>query len=126
MAKALTLEILHRLIGFDTTSCNSNLELMAYVQDYLQQHGVASELVYDEAESKANLYATIGPKDKSGVMLSGHTDTVPVTGQNWTKQPYGHWAWGGQNPNQKKDRVSFTRDQGQRFFASRRAFHSRP
>ncbi|MGB1238263.1 MAG: acetylornithine deacetylase [Pseudomonadales bacterium] len=88
MAKPLTLEILTRLIAFDTTSCNSNLKLMAYVQGYLDSHGVASELVYDEAGGKANLYATIGPADKAGVMLSGHTDTVPVTGQNWHFDPY--------------------------------------
>ncbi|WP_370277536.1 acetylornithine deacetylase [Pontibacterium sp.] len=88
MAQSLTIEILEKLISFDTTSCNSNLELMAYVQQYLEVHGVNSTLVYDEQDSKANLYATIGPQNKSGVMLSGHTDTVPVTGQNWTKEPY--------------------------------------
>ena len=88
MAHASTIEILRKLISFDTTSANSNLELLAYVQDYLNQHGVDSTLVYNEEESKANLYATIGPQDKPGVMLSGHTDTVPVTGQNWTFEPY--------------------------------------
>ena len=99
MAQANTLEILRRLIAFDTTSANSNLELMAYVQDYLQQQGVKSQLVYNAEESKANLYATITGKqtsegraedleNKGGVMLSGHTDTVPVTGQNWTKPAY--------------------------------------
>ncbi|NVK42193.1 MAG: acetylornithine deacetylase [Oceanospirillaceae bacterium] len=85
MATALSVEILQTLIGFDTTSANSNLELMAWVRDYLAGHGVESELVYDEAGSKANLYATIGPADRPGVMLSGHTDTVPVTGQAWTR-----------------------------------------
>jgi len=88
MAQPLTLEILDRLIGFDTTSCNSNLGLMAYVRSYLEGYGIASTLVYDDDEKKANLYATIGPQDKAGVMLSGHTDTVPAAGQNWTKQPY--------------------------------------
>lgn len=88
MAQPLTLEILADLIGFDTTSCNSNLALMAYVQRFLEQQGVNSELVYDGQESKANLYATIGPANKAGVMLSGHTDTVPVTGQNWITEPY--------------------------------------
>ena len=88
MAQSLTLEILDRLIGFDTTSCNSNLALMDYVRAYLKNHGVASQLIYDKEEKKANLYATIGPQDKAGVMLSGHTDTVPVAGQNWTKPPY--------------------------------------
>ena len=88
MAQPLTLELLQQLIGFDTTSCNSNLELMAYIQRYLKGHGVNSTLVYDEQESKANLYATIGPEEQAGVMLSGHTDTVPVTGQYWTCDPY--------------------------------------
>lgn len=88
MARPLTLHILQQLIGFDTTSAHSNLELMAYIQDYLKQLGVESHLVHDEYEQKANLYATIGPTDKPGVMLSGHTDTVPVTGQQWHHEPY--------------------------------------
>ena len=88
MASALTLDILQQLIGFDTTSANSNLELMAYVQRYLAGHGVDSHLIHDETEQKANLYATIGSVDKPGVMLSGHTDTVPVTGQQWSHDPY--------------------------------------
>ncbi|WP_290699449.1 acetylornithine deacetylase [Amphritea sp.] len=88
MAQPLTLEILDQLIGFDTTSCNSNLQLMAYVQGYLENLGVASQLIHDTKEKKANLFATIGSENKAGVMLSGHTDTVPVTGQRWTRQPY--------------------------------------
>lgn len=88
MTQAATLEILRQMISFDTTSAKSNLELLDWVQNYLKQYGVESRLVYNEEESKANLYATIGPQDKSGVMLSGHTDTVPVTGQNWTVEPY--------------------------------------
>lgn len=88
MPRALTLDILQQLISFDTTSANSNLALMKYVQDYLRQHGITSHLVHDEIQQKANLYATIGPNDKSGVMLSGHTDTVPVTGQQWHYPPY--------------------------------------
>ena len=88
MAQPLTIEILNRLIGFDTTSCNSNLALMDYVQVYLENHGVASQLIHDKEEKKANLYATIGPENKAGIMLSGHTDTVPVAGQNWNKAPY--------------------------------------
>ncbi|WP_027858642.1 acetylornithine deacetylase [Marinobacterium jannaschii] len=88
MANPLTLDILRQLIGFDTTSAHSNLELMAYVQQYLSSHGVESQRVYNEEDSKANLYATIGPADRAGVMLSGHTDTVPVTGQHWTRPAY--------------------------------------
>lgn len=88
MAHSQTLEILQSLIAFDTTSCNSNLDLLAYIQDYLRNYDVSSELIYDEQGGKANLYATIGPTDKAGVMLSGHTDTVPVSGQNWSSDPY--------------------------------------
>nr|WP_281392972.1 acetylornithine deacetylase [Roseospira goensis] len=81
-------EMLGRLVGFDTTSRNSNLDLMAFVQDYLSQHGVASRLVPSEDGQKANLYATIGPTDRGGVMLSGHTDVVPVDGQDWHTDPF--------------------------------------
>lgn len=88
MAQALTLEILQRLIAFDTTSCNSNLELMAYIKSYLLHYEVDSCLIYDEHDNKANLYATIGSAHKPGVMLSGHTDTVPVSGQHWHYSPY--------------------------------------
>jgi acetylornithine deacetylase len=88
MAQSLSLQILQRLIGFDTTSCHSNLELMAYIQSYLQALNVTSELIYDEPGGKANLYATIGPNDLAGIMLSGHTDTVPVAGQKWHSDPY--------------------------------------
>ncbi|MCT7654314.1 M20/M25/M40 family metallo-hydrolase [Oceanimonas sp. NS1] len=85
MASALTLDILQQLIGFDTTSAHSNLALMDYIQRYLKEQGVDSYLVHDETGNKANLYATLGPAGKPGVMLSGHTDTVPVAGQQWTK-----------------------------------------
>ena len=75
-------KLLERLIAFDTTSRNSNLELIAWVKDYLSGFGIESLLVHDETGSKANLYATVGPEDRSGVMLSGHTDVVPVDGQD--------------------------------------------
>ncbi len=88
MANALTVEILRTLIGFDTTSARSNLVLMEYVQGFLREYGVDSQLLFNDEENKANLYATIGPQDRAGVMLSGHTDTVPVTGQQWLKAPY--------------------------------------
>lgn len=88
MKESRTKEVLTKLIGFDTTSIKSNLALMDYISQYLKSFDIESTLIYDQAHCKANLYATIGPKDKSGVMLSGHTDTVPVTGQNWTKDPY--------------------------------------
>ncbi len=83
-----TVELLSRLVAFDTTSRNSNLALIEFVRDYLDGYGVASELVYDETGAKANLYATIGPSDRGGVMLSGHTDVVPVDGQDWSSDPF--------------------------------------
>jgi len=81
-------DLLKKLVSYDTTSTLSNLELIHFVQAYLQQHGVESKLVHDESGAKANLYATIGPQDKPGVMLSGHTDVVPVSGQNWSSDPF--------------------------------------
>jgi acetylornithine deacetylase len=77
-----------RLVGFDTTSRLSNLALIDFVCDYLEGWGVASELVFDAERRKANLYATIGPADQGGVMLSGHTDVVPVDGQAWDSDPF--------------------------------------
>ena len=77
-----------RLIGFDTTSRNSNLELIENVKGYLAGLGVEAELVYNEERSKANLYATIGPKDRPGIALSGHTDVVPIDGQDWASDPW--------------------------------------
>ncbi len=83
-----SLPLIRQLIGFDTTSRNSNLELIEFVRGYLQDLGVKSELVYDATGKKANLYATLGPTDKPGLVLSGHTDVVPVDGQDWNTDPY--------------------------------------
>ena len=82
------IEMTKRLVAFDTTSRNSNLALIEFVRDYLDGHGVESELVFDESGAKANLYATIGPQDQSGIMLSGHTDVVPVDDQDWHTDPF--------------------------------------
>ncbi|WP_324710935.1 acetylornithine deacetylase [Pseudomonas citronellolis] len=81
-------DILAKLIAFDTVSRNSNLALIKYIQDYLAGLGVDSELFFDEAGGKANLFATLGPRDRGGVCLSGHTDVVPVDGQNWSVPPF--------------------------------------
>ncbi|MED5606580.1 MULTISPECIES: acetylornithine deacetylase [Pseudomonas] len=81
-------DILARLVAFDTVSRHSNLALIKYVQDYLSDLGVESELFFDEAGGKANLYATLGPRERGGVCLSGHTDVVPVDGQPWTVPPF--------------------------------------
>ena len=80
--------MLERLIGFDTTSRNSNMALIDFVRDYLDGYGIASELVFDPDRVKANLYATIGPEGGGGIMLSGHTDVVPTDGQDWHSDPF--------------------------------------
>jgi len=81
-------ELLDALIKFPTVSRDSNLELMDFIQQYLTTLGIASELIHNEENTKANLYSIIGPADIPGVMLSGHTDVVPVEGQNWTSDPF--------------------------------------
>lgn len=81
-------DILARLIAFDTTSRNSNLQLIAWVEDYLEQNGVASTRVVNDDASKANLYATVGPMREGGIILSGHSDVVPVDGQDWHSDPW--------------------------------------
>nr|WP_298372373.1 acetylornithine deacetylase [uncultured Halomonas sp.] len=88
MTHTATVDLLAELIAFDTTSHRSNLPLIEFVEDYLARHGVASRRILDETGEKANLYATIGPEDRPGIMLSGHTDTVPVTGQAWSFEPF--------------------------------------
>lgn len=81
-------DLLARLIGFATVSRDSNLELIGFIRDYLAGLGVDSELFHNSEGTKANLFATIGPLDKGGVVLSGHTDVVPVDGQAWTVEPF--------------------------------------
>ena len=81
-------EMLARLVGFDTESHRSNLELIGFVEDYLAGHGVESTRVWDDTGEKAALHALVGPAEPGGVILSGHTDVVPVAGQDWTSDPY--------------------------------------
>src|SRR4029077_18324438 len=81
-------EMLRRLVAFDTTSRNSNLALIDYVQAYLAGHGIQSKLVPSEDGKKANMFATVGPSVAGGVVLSGHTDVVPVDGQPWDTDPW--------------------------------------
>lgn len=76
--------ILETLIGFPTVSRDSNLGMIEWVRDYLQSHGVESQLIYDATGKKANLLATLGGGDKPGMLLSGHSDVVPIDGQDWT------------------------------------------
>ena len=83
-----SIEMIRKLVGFDTTSRGSNLALIDFVRGYLAEFGIASELFFDAEKRKANLFATLGPKDRGGVMLSGHTDVVPVDGQEWSSDPF--------------------------------------
>ncbi|MEH6527108.1 MAG: acetylornithine deacetylase [Sneathiella sp.] len=82
------MEMIEKLVSFDTVSRNSNLELIDFVADYLAGHNVESKKVFDETGQKANLYATVGPNIEGGVVLSGHTDVVPVDGQPWDTDPF--------------------------------------
>jgi acetylornithine deacetylase len=81
-------DILSALVSFDTVSRNSNLDLIAWVEGYLDRLGVKHQRVYDETGQKSNLWATLGPKEVPGYILSGHTDVVPVDDQNWTDSPF--------------------------------------
>mgnify|MGYP005676837825 FL=1 len=79
-----TLDYLEKLLSFDTTSAYSNSELITWVQSELLTLGASVKIIPNQDGSKANLFATLGPQDSGGVMLSGHTDVVPVAGQDWT------------------------------------------
>jgi acetylornithine deacetylase len=83
-----SVSILRQLVSFDTTSRNSNLPLIEWVANYLNTHGARVELVFNHRKDKANLLASIGPLRPGGVLLSGHTDVVPVDGQEWTSDPF--------------------------------------
>jgi acetylornithine deacetylase len=83
-----SLQHLERLIAFPSISRDSNLDLIAYVRDVLAGLGIASTLVHNEDGRKANLWATIGPGGAPGIVLSGHTDVVPVEGQSWSSDPF--------------------------------------
>ncbi|MGH7909821.1 MAG: acetylornithine deacetylase [Thermodesulfobacteriota bacterium] len=88
MSELRSRALLERLIGFNTVSREPNLALIEFIRDYLADLGVASELFFNAEKTKANLYATIGPSDRGGIVLSGHTDVVPVAGQAWTVEPF--------------------------------------
>jgi acetylornithine deacetylase len=80
--------MVERLIGFQTVSRDSNLELIEWARDYLAKLGAKTRLTYDSTGKKANLFATLGESAKPGLLLSGHTDVVPVDGQNWDTDPF--------------------------------------
>ena len=81
-------DLLARLVAFDTTSAKSNLELIAFVEDYLKREGIAAPRVPSPDGAKADLFATIGSHGQGGVGLSGHSDCVPVEGQHWASDPF--------------------------------------
>ena len=89
-ARALprSLELIRQLVQFDTTSRNSNLALIDWVCQYLTSHGLAWRLTHDDTRAKANLFCTIGDPRLPGVVLSGHTDVVPVDAQAWSVDPW--------------------------------------
>lgn len=90
-----SISILERLIAFPTVSRDSNLELIHYVAGVLDAHDIACQIIHSQDGHKANLFATIGPSGVPGVMLSGHTDVVPINGQDWTLPPFELTSRGG-------------------------------
>ncbi len=88
-------ELLERLIGFDTTSHKSNLALVDFVRSHLSELGVECTVLADGTGEKAALYATIGPNQEGGVVLSAHSDVVPTEGQSWSSNPYQMRSDGG-------------------------------
>lgn len=86
--KNTSVSILRQLVSFDTTSRNSNLALIEWAADYLNSRGARVQLIHNATRDKANLLGSIGPDREGGVVLSGHTDVVPVDGQEWTSDPF--------------------------------------
>jgi len=84
-----SVEMLRRLIAFPTVSRDSNLALIEFVRDFLKPFDPEIRLTHDDEKRKANLFATLGPRGEAGIVLSGHTDVVPVEGQAWDTDPFG-------------------------------------
>ena len=88
----LAWDLIHKLVSFDTTSRDSNLALIDWVRGYLRGHGIESTLTFNDDQRKANLFATLPARDGNtttrGIVLSGHTDVVPVDGQPWDTPPF--------------------------------------
>jgi len=80
--------MIERLVAFKTVSRDSNMDLIEWVRDYLHAQGAKTRLTHDATGKKANLFATLGDSPKPGLILSGHTDVVPVDGQNWATDPF--------------------------------------
>jgi acetylornithine deacetylase len=88
MTGLASIEILRRLVAFPTVSRHTNLPLIEWVRNFLADQGIESHLVPNSDGSKANLFASLGPLTEEGLVLSGHTDVVPVDGQRWTSDPF--------------------------------------
>ena len=88
MQVASVIDTLRTLVGFDTVSVNSNIALIDWVANRLADHGIRATVQHADEAGKANLFATIGPDDRGGLMLSGHSDVVPVVGQSWHTDPF--------------------------------------
>jgi acetylornithine deacetylase len=82
------LEMLEKLVAFPSVSRDSNLPVIDFIEDYLKAYGIQATRVYNDEGNKASLYATVGPQVPGGVVLSGHTDVVPVDGQDWQTDPF--------------------------------------
>ena len=83
-----TTDILKKLIEFPTVSRDSNLELIHFISELIATKSVKPKIISNQEGTKANLFAVTGPKINNGVMLSGHTDVVPIDGQKWSKPPF--------------------------------------
>lgn len=83
-----SVEMIRKLVGFPTVSRESNLELIDFVREYLRPFGADVRLTFDDDKRKANLFATLGPRQQGGIVLSGHSDVVPVQGQAWDSEPF--------------------------------------
>lgn len=88
MARPETLGMIERFISIDTVSRNSNLELIGFVRSFLEGCGAEISLTHDDTGRKANLLANVGPRNRAGIVLSGHTDVVPVEGEDWNSHPF--------------------------------------
>lgn len=91
MTLMTSLDWLKKLVSFDTTSCNSNLSMIQFIADYCQSLGLQPHLSFNQEGNKANLFVSIADYQQQiqgGLVLSGHTDVVPVTGQNWATDPF--------------------------------------
>ena len=87
-AAPASIGMIRRLVGFPTVSRESNLQLIEFVRGELAALGARTRLTYNDERTKANLFATVGPAEGRGIVLSGHTDVVPVDGQAWDSDPF--------------------------------------